>query len=415
MDRAILHCDMNNFYASVECALDPSIKDSPVAVCGSESERHGIVLARNYKARDKGVVVGDTIWKARNKCENLVVVDTPHFDKYLEYSEKAFKIYERYTDYIEPMGIDECWLDVTNSTTLFGAPKKIADELRSIIKKELNVTISVGVSFNKTFAKLGSDLKKPDATTVISRDNFKEIVWPLPVSALFGVGRNTYKVLKKYYIETVGDLAKEKKERLQYLLGKNGVFLYNVANGLEDEEVAKSDLKDSPKSVSHGITTVKDLNSDEEVWKTMLNLTQEISWKLRKYKLRAGGVSVSIRDSMLMWHQWQKKLKSTEQSAVNIAKIAYNIFIDSYDWAKPVRNVTISTMYLTSDDSPVEMTIFDDFDKKLKVEKIESVMEKLNNKYGSEVMTLATLLEENYLPESRRRVKYSEKKNDDNN
>ncbi len=411
MDRAILHCDMNNFYASVECVLDPSIKDSPVAVCGSEKERHGVVLARNYRAKDYGVSAGEPVWQAKKKCKDLVVVDTPHFDMYVDYSAKAHRIYERYTDYIESMGLDECWLDVTNSIRLFGTPKKIADELRKVIKDELGLTISVGVSFNKTFAKLGSDLKKPDATTVISKTNFKKVVWPLPVSMLFGVGRRTEKALKKYFINTIGDLANEKQDRLEHLFGKNGIYLYNAANGLEDEEVSKSKQNELSKSVSHGITTIEDLKSDEDVWKVILMLAQEVAYKLRKMNLRAGGVSISIRDNTLAWKQYQKKLKNTEQSADRIAKEAYKLFTEKYDWKHPVRNVTIGTMYLTASDEPVEMTIFDDYEKKEKVEKLESVIEKLNNKYGSEIVTTATLLDDSYLPESRRRIKYNVEKN----
>ena len=401
---------MNNFYASVECVLDPSLKDKPVAVCGSEKERHGIVMARNYKAKDKGVSAGEPVWQAKKKCPDLVIVDKPHFEMYSEYSERAHEIYMRYTDYIEPMGLDECWLDVTESIRLFGEPKKIADELREVMKKELGLSISVGVSFNKTFAKLGSDLKKPDATTVITRENFKKIVWPLPVSSIIGVGRRTEKALAKCFIKTVGDLANEKPERLEYLLGKNGIYLYNAVNGLEDDPVSKYDELEEVKSISHGITTVRDLENDDEVWKTMLMLTQEIAWKLRSKNLRAGGISVSIRDNTLMWQQYRRKLKSTEQSAINIAKQAFKLFKERYDWKKPVRNVTISTMYLTPEDEPRELNILDDYMKNEKVEKIESVMEKLNEKYGEEVMTTASLLDDSNFPPSRRRIKYNEKK-----
>ena len=312
MERAILHCDMNNFYASVECMLAPSIKDKPVAVCGSEKERHGIVLAKNYYAKDYGVKTGDAIWQAKNKCPDLIVIDTPHFDEYAKYSRLARNLYREYTDLVEPMGLDECWLDVTASTLLFGKPKKIADELREKVKKKFNLTISVGVSFNKTFAKLGSDLKKPDATTVITKDNFKEVVWPLPVSSLLGVGRKTNEKLKEKLIYTVGDLANTKKDRLIMLFGKNGGYLYDAANGLEDDEVQKYEELDEVKSISHGITTVKDLSNDDEVWKVMLELAQEIGLKLRSKKLRANGVSVSIRDEKLYWAQFQEKFRTSE-------------------------------------------------------------------------------------------------------
>ena len=279
------------------------------------------------------------------------------------------------------------------------------------IKKELGLTISVGVSFNKTFAKLGSDLKKPDATTLITKKNFKDVVWPLPVSYLLGVGRGTLKVLEKNHIRTIGDLAHEKRERLLYLFGKNGVSLYEKANGLEEDEVPKYDELDEVKSISHGITTVKDMENDDDVWKTMLMLTQEIAWKLRKKNLRAGGISISIRDKDLNWQQYRRKLNTTEQSAINIAKVAFELFKEKYDWYKPVRNITVGTMYLVKDEEPQEMTIFDHMQNKEKIEKAEKTMEELNKKYGSEVVKAATLLENNYSPKNRRMIEYNENKN----
>lgn len=409
MDRSILHCDMNNFYASVECVLDPSIRNKPVAVCGSEKERHGIVLAKNYIAKDCGVKTGDAIWQAKNKCKDLIVIDKPHFDKYSEYSEKAKEIYLRYTDFVEPMGLDECWLDVTNSLKLFGSSSKIADELRSTMKKELGLTISVGVSFNKTFAKLGSDMKKPDATTVITKENFKKVVWQLSASDLFGVGRRTAKKLDKYFIRTIGDIANEKLERLEYLFGKNGEYLYNAANGIDDEPVQRYEDLIEVKSISHGITTIKDMETNDDVWNTMLELTQEIALKLRTKKLRAGGISISIRDQNLSWQQFRRKLRTSEQSAINIAKAAFELFKERYDWSSPVRNITIGTMYLVKESEPVEMTVFENFAKKEKIEKAEKTMEELNLRFGNEVVTTATLLNNNYLPDNRRKIKYDKK------
>ena len=410
MERAILHCDMNNFYASVECMLNPSIKDKPVAVCGSEADRHGIVLAKNYHAKDYGVVTGDAIWQAKKKCPDLIVIDTPHFDEYSKYSKLARNLYREYTDLVEPMGLDECWLDVTKSTLLFGKPEKIADELREKVKCKFGLTISVGVSFNKTFAKLGSDLKKPDATTIITKENFKTVVWPLPVSCLLGVGRKTNEKLKEKFIYTIGDLANTKSDRLERMLGKNGFALYEAANGLENDEVQRYEELDEVKSISHGITTVKDLSNNDEVWKVMLELAQEIGLKLRTKQLRASGVSVSIRDEKLYWEQYQVKLKSSEQSAINIAKHAFELFKSRYDWERKVRNVTIGVMYLSSEDKPEQITIFDAIGQKDKVEKAERVMEELNLRYGYEVVKNATLVSVDSLPKSRRKIKYNEDK-----
>ncbi|MBR4314916.1 MAG: DNA polymerase IV [Lachnospiraceae bacterium] len=410
MDRAILHCDMNNFYASVECMLDPSLKDKPVAVCGSQKDRHGIVLAKNYHAKDYGVKTGDTIWQAKNKCKDIVIIETPHFDEYAKYSKLARNLYREYTDLVEPMGLDECWLDVTASTKLFGPPEKIANELREKVKSKFNLTISVGVSFNKTFAKLGSDMKKPDATTIITRDNYKTVVWPLPVSDLFGVGRRTNEKLKQQFIYTIGDLANTKKERLKNLFGKNGIYLYEAANGLENDEVQKYDELDEVKSISHGITTVKDLENDDEVWEVMLELAQEIGYKLRSKELRANGVYVSIRDDKLFWEQYQKRLRSSEQSAINIAKYAFKLFKERYDWERNIRTVTIGVTNLSSEDKPEQLSVFDCIENKSKIEKAEKVMEELNLRYGEEIVKNATLLKNDNLPNSRRKMKYNGEK-----
>ena len=410
MDRAILHCDMNNFYASVECMLDPSIKDKPVAVCGNVKERHGIVLAKNYPAKYKGVKTGEAIWQAKNKCPDLVVIDKPHFDQYEKYSRLAKKMYKEYTDMVEPMGLDECWLDVTKSVKLFGKPEKIADTLRKRVKKEFGLTISVGVSFNKTFAKLGSDMKKPDATTVITRENFKTLIWNLPVSDLLGVGRKTNEVLKRYFINTIGDLANEKPERLEYLLGKNGVALYYAANGLEDDIVQKYDELEEVKSISHGITTTKDLKNNDEVWKTMLELSQEIALKLRSKGLRAGGVMVSIRDENLQWEQYQERFKTSEQSAINIAKAAFNLFTSRYDWSRLIRTVTVGAINLIEEGTPEQIGIFDNNERKEKIEKAEKCMEDLNIRFGTDIVKNASIMEVENLPNARRRIKYDIKK-----
>ncbi len=401
---------MNNFYASVECVLNPDLIDKPIAVCGNEKERHGIVLAKNYKAKDHGVKTGDTIWQAKLKCPDILIIDNPSFDDYLKFSRKAVAIYKRFTDKIESMGLDECWLDVTNSIKLFGDPKTIADSLRKLIKKELGLTISVGVSFNKTFAKLGSDLKKPDATTVITKDNFKEVVWPLPVSDLLGVGRKTKILLNKNYIYTIGDLAKEKPDRIKYILGINGLKLYNAANGLEDEEVKNADYIEEVKSISHGITTVKDLNNNDEVWEVILELSQEIGYKLMEKKLRAGGISVSVRNSDLFVEQFQKQFTTTEQSSINIAKFAYKIFVDRYKWNKPIRTITISAINLKHENEPIELNLFENNEFREKIEKIEKCRQNLNMKYGAEIVKSATLIKNKNLPSTRRKIDYDNEK-----
>ena len=211
MNRSILHCDMNNFYASVECMLDPSLRKYPVAVCGSVEERHGIVLAKNYAAKAFDVKTGDAVWQAKQKCKDLVIVP-PHYEEYIKYSKLARSVYSRFTDQVEPYGMDECWLDISGTEHIYGSPERVANKIRETIKFELGLTISVGVSFNKIFAKLGSDMKKPDAITVIEKDTFRDKIWGLPASDLLGVGRATQRVLDSYCIRTIGD----KERQLQY-------------------------------------------------------------------------------------------------------------------------------------------------------------------------------------------------------
>ena len=398
MDRFILHCDMNNFYASVECMLDKSLRDKPVAVCGVQSDRHGIVLAKNYLAKDFDVKVGEPIWQARQKCKDLVVVSPPKFHEYEKYSRLARKIYLRYTDKVEPYGMDECWLDITNSCKDYDDAKSIADNIRKTITFELGLTISVGVSFNKVFAKLGSDMKKPDATTVITQDDFRLKVWPLPASDLLGVGRATKKVFEKYYIKTIGDIAKENEHRLAYLCGKNGIELKRFANGEDKSEVVFYDELSDAKSVGHGITTTKDLETEDEVWKLMLSLSKEIGIKLREYKKRAKGISISIRDNLLFTKQWQRVKDSSMQSGYEIAKEAYELFLERYDWQNPIRTVTIQAIKLVDEYSFEQQNIFNNIQLSKKIEKLEKCNEKLDKRFGEGTVVNAVLLKDKLLP-----------------
>jgi len=260
MGRTILHCDMNNFYASVECMLNMKLKDKPVAVGGDVENRHGIILAKNYHAKKYGIQTGEALWQAQQKCRDLIIVP-PHYEEYLKYSKLAREIYAQYTDQIEPYGMDECWLDVSGSRNISGSGEEIANKLRKQMYFELGLTISVGVSFNKIFAKLGSDMKKPDATTVIPEDTFREKIWHLPASDMLGVGRATEKVLNSYCINTIGDLAHAPRELLKRRLGKCGEMIIDYANGLDHSRVAPFDYELPIKSVGHGITTKEDLES----------------------------------------------------------------------------------------------------------------------------------------------------------
>lgn len=397
MARNILHCDMNNFYASVECMLDPSLKKYPVAVCGSVEERHGIVLAKNYKAKAFNVQTGDAVWQAKEKCKDLVIVP-PHYEEYIKYSKLARNVYERYTDQVEPYGMDECWLDITGTEMLFGSPERVANEIRETMKFELGLTISVGVSFNKIFAKLGSDMKKPDAVTVIAKETFREKIWGLPAADLLGVGRATQRVLNNYGIRTIGELANTNPDFLRSQLGKNGVALWNYANGNDLSLVAKKDFVSPVKSVGHGITTVKDLETSEQVWLVFLELTQDIGHKLRVHGLSAEGVAIHIRDNTLYTKQWQTKIELPTQSPMIVAKRAFQLFEERYIWRNPIRSITIQAINLVSQDTPRQIGLFMDMEKIEKLEKLEKCIETIRERFGKDSIRNGALYQNLYLP-----------------
>lgn len=397
MERCILHCDMNNFYASVECTRDPSLRGRPVAVCGEVEERRGIVLAKNYEAKAYGVLTGEPVGIARQKCPGLTVVP-PHFDVYMEFSRKAKAIYDEYTDLVEPFGLDECWLDVTGSRRLFGAGEKIANRIRKQIKAELGLTISVGVSFNKVFAKLGSDMKKPDAVTVIPFDSFRDIVWELPVSDLLGVGRATVPKLAALGIRTIGELAQYPPNCLKKKFGKCGEELWRYSNGLDSAPVVARDPEALDKTAGHGITTPKDLLCGEEVWPVMLELAQDVGHRLLTYGKRATGVAIAVRDNQLVTRQWQRPLPYPTQSAFQLAREAYDLFRCSYDWCHPVRAVTVRAIGLISEDTPYQLDLFTDNLAVTRRETLDRAVDSLRKKYGDGIIRNAVLLRTAHMP-----------------
>ena len=390
--RTILHCDMNNFYASVECMLNPKLKAFPVAVCGEVEERHGIVLAKNYKAKAFGVSTGEAIWQARQKCPDLVVVP-PHYDEYMKFSKLAREIYGRYTDLIEPFGMDECWLDCTGSVKMFGDGEKIANEIRESIKLELGLTISVGVSFNKIFAKLGSDMKKPDAVTVIPPNTFREIIWHLPASDMLGVGRATEKKLTSYGIHTIGELATWPLEFFRFKFGKVGVDLWRFANGLDDSRVTVRDFEALDKSAGHGTTTLQDLENSAEVWKVMLELAQDIGHRLRLYHKRATGVSVTIRDNELFFKQWQCVLAVSTQSPSEIARECFSLFDRNYRWERPIRAVTVRAINLVSQSMPEQLNLFCNTTQLQRTEALDNCIEDIRRRFGKHAIRNCILLD----------------------
>ncbi len=391
MERVILHSDLNNFYASVECMKNPNLKAFPVAVCGDAEKRHGIVLAKNDKAKLYGVKTGETIWQAKAKCPNLVIVSPKHED-YAVFSRRAREIYDRYTDKIESFGLDECWLDVTGSIKLFGSGEKIAYDIKESIKRELGITTSVGVSFNKIFAKLASDMKKPDAVTVLTKDDFKEKIWNLPASDMLGVGRKTYAKLMECGIYTIGQVAKRPPEFFRHKFGKCGVDIWCAANGLDHSEVLSREDEALDKSCGHGMTTPCDLYDPKEVWKIMLSLSQDIGHRLSVYQKKAGGVAIVIRDNRFYTKQWQSRLAISTGSPSVIAREAFSLFENNYLWKYPIRAVTVRAINLIPIDTPEQVGLFFDTDKLIKTETLDKTIESIRMRYGKASICNAVLL-----------------------
>lgn len=391
MERKILHVDINNCYASIECLYHPELEGKPVAVAGDVEERHGIILAKNQIAKEYGVKTGEVIWMAKLKCPELVTLK-PHYDLYLSYSKAAHLIYERYTDRIECFGIDECWLDVTCTRRDI---KEVADEIRETVKKELGITVSVGASFNKIFAKLGSDMKKPDATTVITRENFREKVWGLPASDLLFVGRATAKKLYNHGVCTIGDIACTPMNILESWLGKWGEHLYIYANGLENSEIPLFTDAPAPiKSISNGTTSYRDLENDEDVRILVFALSESVASRLRKSGLKAGGVTISLKDSKFRVHSKQCSLNIPSDDGRTIARTAFGLYKQLFNWSEgiPIRSISIGTFNLFDKDSPVQLDFYTSPTTVKRREDLNSTIDKLRKRFGYTCINRAVVM-----------------------
>ncbi len=391
-DRVILHCDCNSFFASVETALEPAYKNIPMAVCGSEEDRHGIVLAKNELAKKYGIVTAETVFSAKKKCPNLVIAK-PHYDEYYKYSRRVNEIYERYTDMIEPFGIDESWLDVTASK-LFGSGIDIAEKIREAVKREIGITVSIGVSFNKVFAKLGSDYKKPDAVTVINRENYKDIVYPLPVKDLLFVGRKTAEQLKKMNITTIGDLAAASPELLLLKFGKAGQMLSKYSRGEDSSPVAAEDIYDS-KSIGNGFTFKHDLVGKSDCRMGIDYLAEEIGTKLRDRGLKCATVQLTIKDEYLRTIQRNAPQNPPSNISSEIAETAFGILLEEWNTEKPIRMLTVTATNLIKSDTLSEQLDFfgaaDDGIRKKK-EKKEVAVDEIRKKFGLDSIIKASVI-----------------------
>lgn len=386
MDRIIFHCDCNSFYASVELLSHPELRHLPVAVCGDPESRHGIILAKNELAKVSGVKTAETIWQAKKKCPDLVLLPA-HHDRYSQFSRAVNQIYQEYTDLVEPFGIDESWLDVTGSLHLFGEdPITLADTIRNRIRNELGITISVGISFNKVFAKLGSDYKKPDATTLLSRENFKQIIWPLPVKDLLYVGKSALKILHQFNIQTIGDLAQFDRESLVQLLGKNGGQLHDYANGLDHSPVSPATQETKPKTVGNGLTFPRNLLGKDEIRAGIVLLSDQVASRLRHHGLFCSGICVTIRDPDFRDISRQQQLPHPTNLSREIAQTAITIINECWDLSKAVRALTVTALYLTQEHelcTQLDLFSCEQTEKYEKLKKLEGTLDHIRAKYGN--------------------------------
>ncbi|MEG0292254.1 MAG: DNA polymerase IV [Anaerovoracaceae bacterium] len=394
MDRIILHCDMNAFYASCELLEHPELIDKPVAVCGNPNNRHGIILAKNEIAKQYGIVTAETLWQAKKKCPSLVSIP-PHMEKYKEYSKKINEIYNRFTDMVEPFSIDESWLDVTNSQNLFGTGKEIADLIRTTVKNELGLTLSAGVSYNKIFAKMGSEYKKPDATTVITRENFKTLLWPLPVSELFFVGKATNNKLNKFGIFTIGDLANTNPKSLISLLGKQGQLLYDYSNGYDTSPVSLYSNREPIKSVGHGMTFSRNLVSIEDIKAGVIGLSDKVASRLRRHKLKAYGIKVDIKDPTFKVISRQKTLDYATNLTSDISREALSLIKTYWNISDPIRLLTVTAISLVDENQDEQINMFQNIGQsndRAKNEKLERAIDSIRDKYGGNSISSGSII-----------------------
>lgn len=380
--RFVLHSDLNNFYASVECMYNPQLRNSAVIVVGDVEKRHGIVLAKNNLAKSCGIKTGDTVWEAQLKCPDVVSVKA-RLDVYQKVSRKVKQMYREYTDQMESFGIDEAWLDISHRVKNWDEAMSIANEIRTRVIDEFGLTVSIGVSFNKVFAKLGSDLKKPNATTLISDTNYKDVVWGLPVDSMIYIGSRTKAKLNKNNIFTLGDLAKTDENFMKLLIGKVGVMLRHMARGEDNMPVKWADDNEQIKSISNSTTCPRDLKKESEVHGIIYILAESVAERMRKEGFWTREVSLFVKDATLSCKNWQKRLEFATNLASDIAAACIELF-KNYDWETTVRAVGVRVS--NWDIGQNQMNLFYDTTKHAKQEKLECVVENLRDRWGYDII-----------------------------
>lgn len=382
MERNILHIDCDCFYASVEMLYKPELRDKPMAVGGDEESRHGIILAKNQLAKKFDIKTGETLWQARKKCPDLITVPAD-LKKYQKMSLLCHEIYLEYTNQVEPFGLDEVWLDVTGSISRFGKPRLLAKEIQRRVLHELGITVSIGISFDKIYSKLGSDFNKPFGFGNFTRSNFQRIAWRLPVCDLLMVGRATTKKLMDRGVYTIGDLANIEISMLRSWLGKWGEMLYIFANGLDTTPVAKYDTTHVIKSIGNSTTTPRDLLNNNDVKIILYVLAESVTRRMREQAFKGRVVSINVRSSKLSSFTRRHKIERYTNITQEVAEEAYRLFLANYKWQEPIRSLGISVSDFEHDNVPTQLDMFVDEKKRKQLEQLEHSIDTLKKRYGN--------------------------------
>jgi DNA polymerase-4 len=397
-EKIVLHCDLNNCYASIEMLHDPSLRGHPVAVGGDAEKRHGIILAKNYEAKAFGVQVGMALWEAKQNCPKLIIVP-PHYDRYIRFSRMFRKILADYSDAVESFGLDEAWVDITTIAQREGEGGKIADEIRERVKIEMGVTCSIGVSYNKIFAKLGSDMKKPDGTTVITKANYRDVVWTLPAEDILGVGRATHVKLMRHGVKTIGDIARTNPDTLKSWFGKWGLFLYAYANGQDNSSVKATDYEAAVKSVGNSTTCPRDLLNEDDAHLVFFNLAESVAERMRELGLMARTVEIGLRTTDLAWCNRQMVLPRPSMVSGELTDAAMALLRQHFRWEKPLRGIGIRGTNLMPIGAPQQLSLFEDARQRERREKLEYAIDGIRGRFGHYAIGRAVMAKDKMLSE----------------
>lgn len=390
-DRDVLHSDINCCYAQIECQARPELRGKPVVVGGDEEARHGIVLAKNLIAKRAGVKTAMALWEARKACPGLVVVP-PDYRLYMDVSRRAREIYYDYTDRVEPFGPDEAWLDVTGTRRCLGlSPAEIAREVSERMVAELGISVSVGVSWNKIFAKFGSDYKKPDAVTVITRENYREVVWQAPVRDLLYVGPATERKLHSSGIDTIGQLACASDELLRNRLGKMGFVLRGFARGQDATEIKPydrdaADVMREIKSYGNGLTAPRDICDPQSAKAYVWMLAESVAQRMREGRARARTVSVGARAADdLCTRSRQCKLPVATDVTLEVARAAWGLLreLEPLDASHPLRGIHVRASDLEPADADLQASLFDPLPRRTEMRELDASVDDLRRRYGN--------------------------------